>query len=400
MALRGYVLHSHISRSSWRRRPFDSLGVSVCWPREICPSISTWLLVGKHSVPSTTHHRTFKDAVIFAGEGHSFFVPKMIETCLCWVGGIFIVTCIAYVVYVALEVHVFPGRSLTTYGANPKLRGAGSWALVTGATDGIGREFAMQLAARGFNIVAVSRTAEKLAILSKEIESTMPGIKTCYYAMDFLSAGDAEYEGLEQLIRHLDIAVLVNNVGLSHTMPVNFLEMDGRELASICQVNIVATMQVTRVVAPHLVRRGRGLILNLGSFSGQWSTPLLATYAGSKAFLIAWTQALGEEMRRSHVDVQLLNTYFVVSSMSKVRKPSMMVPTPKNFVRSALSRIGRSSGALGRPFTLTPFPSHAWLDWAVEHFVPRWWLLRQAYDVSLDTRRRAIRKAQRLEKSQ
>ncbi|KAL4400041.1 fatty acid elongation protein [Malassezia pachydermatis] len=289
---------------------------------------------------------------------------------------------------------------MSTYGANVKMRGAGSWALVTGATDGIGREFAMQLAKQGFNVVAVSRTAEKLAALSKEIEQKYPGTKTCYYAMDFLKAGPAEYRGLAQLISHLDVAVLVNNVGMSHVMPVPFLEMDETEMQSICEVNIMATQRVTRVVAPGLVKRGKGLILNLGSFSGQWCTPLIATYAGSKGFLIAWSQALGEEMRRANVDVQLLNTYFVVSNMSKVRRASMMVPSPTTYVRHVLSRIGRSSGALGRPFTLTPVPSHAWIDWATAHLLPKWFLLRKAYDVSLDTRRRAIRKAERQAKAQ
>ena len=289
---------------------------------------------------------------------------------------------------------------LTTYGANAKLRGAGSWALVTGATDGIGREFAMQLAAKGFNIVSVSRTAEKLAVLGREIEQKYPGTKTCYYAMDFTRAGEAEYEGLAQLISHLDVAVLVNNVGVSHTMPVPFLEMDEAEMNAICEVNIMGTQRMTRLVAPRLVRRGRGLILNLGSFSGQWATPLLATYAGSKGFLIAFTQALGEELRRANVDVQLLNTFFVVSNMSKVRRASWIVPTPKAYVQSVLSRIGLASGAVGRPFTLTPYPTHAWIDWATQYLVPRWFLLSKAYESSLDTRRRAIRKAERSAKQQ
>lgn len=135
------------------------------------------------------------------------------------------------------------------------MRGAGSWAVVTGATDGIGREFAMQLAKQGFNIVAVSRTPEKLVLVCKEIEAALPGTKTCHYAMDFSRAGPVEYEGLTRLISHLDVAVLVNNVGLSHAMPVNFLEMDANEMAQICEVNIMATQYVTRIVGPGLVKR-------------------------------------------------------------------------------------------------------------------------------------------------
>lgn len=322
------------------------------------------------------------------------------ECVLGTVGLVVLVALALYLAYLFLEIHVLPGRPLTTYGANAKLRGAGSWALVTGATDGIGREFAMQLAAKGFNIVSVSRTAEKLAVLGREIEQKYPGTKTCYYAMDFTRAGEAEYEGLAQLISHLDVAVLVNNVGVSHTMPVPFLEMDEAEMNAICEVNIMGTQRMTRLVAPRLVRRGRGLILNLGSFSGQWATPLLATYAGSKGFLIAFTQALGEELRRANVDVQLLNTFFVVSNMSKVRRPSLLVPSPSTYVSAVLSRLGRASGALGRAFTLTPVPAHAWVDWATAHLVPAWLLLSKAYDTNLSLRRRALRKAERAAKAQ
>lgn len=322
------------------------------------------------------------------------------ECVLGTIGLVVLVATALYLLYLVLEIHVLPGRPLTVYGANAKLRGAGSWALVTGATDGIGREFALQLAAKGFNMVLVSRTAEKLASLGRDIEQAYPGTKTCYYAMDFTRAGPAEYEGLAQLISHLDVAVLVNNVGVSHKMPVAFVEMDEGEMEAICEVNVLGTLRMTRLVAPRLVRRGRGLILNLGSFSGQWATPLLATYAGSKAFLISWSQALGEELRRAKVDVQLLNTYFVVSKMSKKRKASFLVPTPATYVRSVLSRLGRASGALGRAFTLTPVPIHAWLDWSVGHLVPTWLLLRKIYSVNVTLRRLALRKAEREAKSQ
>ena len=117
-------------------------------------------------------------------------------------------------------------------------------------------------------------------------------------------------------------------------------------------------------------------------------------------------------MRRVNVDVELLNTYFVVSNMSKVRRPSAMVQTPAQYVHATLTRLGRATGALGRPYTLTPWPMQAWLDWATARIVPSALLLRMAYgtcrlsardadtDVNLDTRRRAIRKAQRTQKTQ
>lgn len=124
----------------------------------------------------------------------------------------------------------------------------------------------------------------------------------------------------------------------------------------------------------------RGLILNVGSFAGQFPTPLLATYSGTKSFLIAFSQTLGEELRRSKIDVQCLNTYFVVSNMSKIRKSSSIVPTPRQYVQKVLSKIGRSGGAVGRPFTMTIWPMHALIDWALETFVGNQkWFFRYNY---------------------
>lgn len=315
------------------------------------------------------------------------------------IGALVVAWALFHVLYVVAEIHLLPGKPLTLYGANPRSRGAGSWALITGATDGIGREFAMQLARAGFNVVLVSRTASKLEAVARKIEQKYVGTKTCIYAMDFSNATEAQYAELGKITSHLDVAVLVNNVGYSHEMPVTFVESDVREMETIAELNVRTTLRVTRLIAPRLVQRGGGLVLNLGSFAGQLGVPMLATYAGTKSFLIGWTAALGEELRRANVDVQLLNTFYVMSNMSKMRA-SFMVPTPAQYVQAVLGRIGRSTGALGRPFTMTPYPAHAWVDWLTYRIVPATPLLRQMYTMNVDVRRRALRRAARLQKAQ
>ena len=108
---------------------------------------------------------------------------------------------------------------------------------------------------------------------------------------------------------------------------------------------------------------------------------MLATYSGTKAFLATFTSALAEEVKKDNIIVEHVNTYFVVNSykfgtdhiaencsqvskLSKIRKPSALIPTPANYVRSVLSKIGLACGAAysGRPNTSTPFWSHALLD--------------------------------------
>lgn len=81
-----------------------------------------------------------------------------------------------------------------------------------------------------------------------------------------------------------------------------------------------ATMKVTKLVIPGMVSRKRGLILTVGSFASLIPSPLLAVYSGSKAFLSTWSQALGSELKGTGVEVELLNTYFVVRAVVSLRR--------------------------------------------------------------------------------
>lgn len=92
---------------------------------------------------------------------------------------------------------------------------------------------------------------------------------------------------------------------------------------------------------------------------------MLAPYAASKAFIASFSSALAAEVNGKGIDVETANTHFVVSNMSKIRKSSVMVPTPKQYVRAVLAKIGLPCGALftGRPFVSTPYWSHALLDY-------------------------------------
>ena len=239
---------------------------------------------------------------------------------------------------------------------------------MTGASDGIGKEYSLQLAAKGFNIVLVSRTKSKLEQLSSEIESKHAGIKTKTLAMDFSQNQDSDYASLKALIAGLDVAVLVNNVGLSHDIPVPFVDTPEKELKDIITINCTGTLRVTQLVAPGMVQRKRGLIITMASFGGILPTPLLATYSGSKAFLQQWSTALASELRPHGVHVQLVQSYLVTSAMSKIKRTTATIPSPKTFVRSALGKIGRSGGAQGIANTSTPYWSHAVMHWALLTF--------------------------------
>ena len=215
--------------------------------------------------------------------------------------------------------------------------------------------------------------------------------------MDFSENQEGDFAKLKALIDGLDVAILVNNVGQSHSIPVPFVLTAKDEVKDIISINCIATLRVTQIIAPGMIQRRRGLILTMGSFGGLLPTPLLATYSGSKAFLQQWSTALGGELAGSGVDVELVISYLVTTAMSKIRKTSIFIPNPRNFVKSVLAKIGRSGGAQNMAYTSTPFWAHALMQWALETFtgVGGWKVVELNKGMHENIRRRALKKAER-----
>jgi 17beta-estradiol 17-dehydrogenase / very-long-chain 3-oxoacyl-CoA reductase len=267
----------------------------------------------------------------------------------------------------------------------------------------LGKEYAYQLAKKGFNLVLVSRTQSKLETLAQEIEAKYADkkIQAKIHAMDFSQNNDADYKALASLIEGLDVGILINNVGQSHSIPVSFLETTQDEMESIIRINCEGTLKVTKVVAPILEKRRKGLILTMGSTAGWSPTPLLATYSGSKAFLQFWSSALAAELRPDNVDVYLVVSHLVTTAMSKIRRPSLMIPTAPKFVRSALSKIG-NGGFQNASNTYTPWWTHSIMVWTIETvlgvFHPT--VIGINKKMHVDIRKRALRKREREAKKQ
>ncbi|KAK2769819.1 hypothetical protein FQN53_005857 [Emmonsiellopsis sp. PD_33] len=306
-------------------------------------------------------------------------------------GGLLTVCKLVSYVRAMLSIFVLPGKKLTSFG--PK----GSWALITGASDGIGKEFAFQLSRAGFNIVLVSRTASKLAAVAEEIHKLSPGTQTKVLAMDFAQNNDEDYQKFHDLIQDLDISILVNNVGLSHNMPVPFVQTPLDEMEGIITINCMGTLRVTQLVVPGMMQRKRGLILTMGSFAGFLPTPLLATYSGSKAFLQHWSTSLGSELEPYGVQVELVQSYLVTSAMSKIRRATATIPIPRAFVQSVLSKVGRGSGLSRYAYTSSPYWSHGLMSWALTEFIGPFSKVAVGYNKVMheSIRKRALKKAER-----
>ncbi|KAK5069244.1 hypothetical protein LTR16_009524, partial [Cryomyces antarcticus] len=141
------------------------------------------------------------------------YLPRPMAQALAAIGLLYISVKLFSFVRVLLSLFVLPGASLSKFGRK------GTWAVVTGASDGIGKEYATQLADKGFNIVLVSRTQSKLDTLARELESKYASVQTKTVAMDFAQNRDSDYDMLKRHIADLDISILINNVGLSHDIP-------------------------------------------------------------------------------------------------------------------------------------------------------------------------------------
>ncbi|EAW14019.1 ketoreductase [Aspergillus clavatus NRRL 1] len=305
-------------------------------------------------------------------------------------GGLFLASRVLTFVRVLLSLFVLPGKPLRSFG--PK----GSWAVVTGASDGLGKEFALQLARAGFNIVLVSRTASKLATLAEEI-TAKHSVQTRTLAMDFAANDDTDYEDLKTLVDGLDVSILINNVGKSHDIPVPFALTPEDEMTDIVTINCLGTLRATQLVIPGMMQRRRGLVLTMGSFGGLLPTPLLATYSGSKAFLQQWSTSLGSELEPYGITVELVQAYLITSAMSKVRRTSALIPSPRAFVSSVLSKIGRNGGSPTYSYSSSPYWSHGLMAYFLTCVLQPMGKLVVGQNRTMHEaiRKRALRKAER-----
>jgi short-subunit dehydrogenase len=171
-------------------------------------------------------------------------------------------------------------------------------ALVTGASSGIGKQFARQLAARGHDLVLVARRADRLESLASELP-TEAKIIPCDLATDAASLGGR----VQELGAQVDL--LVNNAGFGTSGP--FLEHDPARDAEQVRLNCEAVVTLCHAFLPGMVERRRGGVINVASTAGMQPIPYESVYAATKAFAISFTDALHTELRGSGVRVMAVN---------------------------------------------------------------------------------------------
>jgi short-subunit dehydrogenase len=177
-------------------------------------------------------------------------------------------------------------------------------ALITGASAGIGREFARQLAPRAHQLVLVARRGERLEQLRQELSTRNPRLKVRTRIVDL--ADSAQLEALIDWLGDVKIEIdfLINNAGLGDLGP--FATSDPRRNKQMLLVNVVALTILTRSLLPQMLARKRGAILNVSSSAGFLPIPEFAVYAATKAYVNSFTEALRAELRGTDVTVSAL----------------------------------------------------------------------------------------------
>jgi uncharacterized protein len=175
------------------------------------------------------------------------------------------------------------------------------YALVTGASSGIGLEMAKLLAARGYSLALVARNEEKLTSLAEELKKQYR-IDCIVIACDLAKSG-APIEIFEKL-KGVEIEVLINNAGFGGFG--KFHSMEAKTFLEMIQVNITSLTELTHLFLPQMIARGTGRIMNVASTAAFQPGPFMAVYYATKAYVLSFSEAIGNELSDSGVTVTAL----------------------------------------------------------------------------------------------
>ena len=223
-----------------------------------------------------------------------------------------------------------------------KITKFGKYAIITGATDGIGKAYALALAKRGMSLVLISRTESKLQAVAEEIDTKYgsKGIeKTKYIVCDYSNFDEKTRTRVSKELEGLDIGVLINNVGQSYRYPRYFHELPHDEVGALIEMNINSTVWMTNMVIAGMAERKRGTIINLSSGSADFTMPLLAEYGAAKMFVERFSLSLDAEYKSRGVRVQCQVPFYVATKLAKLRK-SLTVPTAEAYVWMSMRWLG------------------------------------------------------------
>jgi 17beta-estradiol 17-dehydrogenase / very-long-chain 3-oxoacyl-CoA reductase len=275
----------------------------------------------------------------------SALISKILPFC-----GIILLSNIVYRLGSDLFLFILHESTLPRFLVRPA--GQDAWALVTGASDGIGRGCSEELLSRGFNVVLHGRNVAKLEGVKAELLKLFPARKIRLAVLD-VTASARDHAAIEQLVSTLkndglSISVLVNNVGgmggiIPTWLPLHLRKAE--ELDRVLDMNVMFTTQLTRAMLPLLFEAKSALIVNIGSIVGKIPGAYLTSYSGAKAYIGMWSRGLRAEMQCDKRDVEVLHI-----SVGQVRaqhdraEPTLWSPSSRRMAKAVLDCVGCGRG--------------------------------------------------------
>lgn len=318
-----------------------------------------------------------------------------LQTLFAYIGVGVVAYYVSLLVTMLYDVFIRSGLKMEKFGA-----GQGAWAVVTGCTDGLGREAALEFARKKFNLLLISRTQSKLDAMVEEIQQLTGGsVETRAIAVDFAEMTDAQWDLIQRELDSVRVGVLANNVGVSYDFPMYVEEVKEATINSLVELNVRAMVKMSSMVLPQMKERKSGLVLNSGSFAALLPSPFLSVYSGTKGFVKYFSQSLAAEVAPHGVVVEHLQTYFVCGKMSKTKRANFLIPMPKPYIKHALGKVGVQGGT-SEPYTSIPYFSHALMAFVAEHLAPKQLAIDYNYNLLNGLRKRALKKIQREKEQQ
>lgn len=268
------------------------------------------------------------------------------------------------------------------------LKKFGDWAVVTGATDGIGQALAFNLASKGLNVMLLSRTESKLKATAAAISERYPNISVETVAVDFGNFSDELQATVAESLEGKAVAVLINNVGMSYPFCKYFHELTASEADAMVELNVNSTSKMTYLVLPGMLKAKKGCVVNMSSAAAQNPSPLLSQYSGTKGYVEHFTASMAQEYAPKGLKFQVQSPLFVTTKLAKINKPSLFVPTPTKFAKASVAFIGQPE------VHASPYWAHALQLWIMAS-VPTFVLDSTVISMHHNIRRKGIAKEAR-----
>lgn len=245
-------------------------------------------------------------------------------------------------------------------------------ALITGASSGLGADFAREFAARGYDLFVTARRTDRLESLKQEIESTHRN--RVYLLSADLGAPEGAQEILDELKKQeLRVHTLINNAGMARHAA--FVDRDDWD--QTIQVNVTSLVNLTNALLPDMFAQKAGQILNVSSIAAFQAMPWMSIYAASKAFVLSFTEGLAEELKGRNIKISCLcpggirTEFSQASDIDETKYPDFVFMESVDVVREAIKALERNEliyvpGAINKASI------------AASKFLPRSWTRKSA----------------------